>query len=161
MSKCLLIVDVQAGFINEYTAHIPKLVEKLQHKYKHVYAVRFYNKKDSLYRKLIKWDRFDIDSADFQLAFSPAEHVKIIDKDVYSCITDEFIQSLKQKNINEVDICGVDTDICVTKCAVDLFENDIIPFVLANYCGSYAGVDAHTTALKTLERFIGSDQIIL
>jgi len=30
MKKCLLIVDVQKGFINKSTNHIPNLVEQLQ-----------------------------------------------------------------------------------------------------------------------------------
>ena len=28
MNKALLIVDVQKGFINKYTKHIPEIVEK-------------------------------------------------------------------------------------------------------------------------------------
>jgi nicotinamidase-related amidase len=160
MSKCLLIVDVQVGFINEETAQIPQLVEALQSEYECVYATRFYNTEDSFYRKLIKWDRFGKDSADFPLAFAPSRNVTLIDKNIYSCVNDEFLNELNKKRIDVVDVCGIDTDICVTKCAVDLFENGIIPFVLAKYCASHAGEDAHRYALKTLGRFIGRGQVI-
>lgn len=160
MKECLLIVDVQVGFINEATLHIPKLVEKLQKNYKYVYVTRFYNKEDSFYRKLIKWDRFDKGSDDFKLAFNPIENAKIIDKSIYTCINTSFLEEINRKGITEIAICGIDTDICVTKCAVDLFENGIIPVVLANYCASHAGEDAHKFALKTLARFIGKDQVI-
>lgn len=161
MAECLLIIDVQVGFINKFTAHIPKLVEELQNNYKYVYATRFYNKKDSLYRKLIKWNRFDKGSKDFQLAFTPSENAVIIDKSIYSCVNPAFLQEINGKDINEIDICGIDTDICVTKNAVDLFENGIVPFVLAKYCASHAGEVAHTNALRTLNRFIGRAQVIL
>jgi len=123
-------------------------------------AARFYNKSESFYRSLLDWHRFDKDSEDVQLAFTPSDRVKLVDKSVYSCVTTEFLEGLRDKGITAMDICGIDTDICVTKCAVDLFENGIIPFVLANYCASYNGKEAHMNALKTLERFIGKSQII-
>ena len=160
MEKCLLIVDVQAGFINEATQHIPKLVEALQYEYDHVYATRFYNEEGSFYRKLINWNRFGKDSTDFQLAFSPSNSATIIDKNIYSCVSKEFTQALMQRGIERVDVCGLDTDICVTKCAVDLFERGITPFVLAKYCASHAGEEAHKCGLKTLSRFIGKEQVV-
>lgn len=158
--QCLLIVDVQAGFINDATKHIPILVEELQKKYRYVYVTRFYNEENSFYRKLIKWDRFDKGSHDFQLAFKPVRDAVIIDKSLYSCVNASFLQDLRRNKIEDIDVCGVDTDICVTKCAVDLFEAGIIPRVLGDYCGSYAGQEVHIHALGTLERFIGEDQVV-
>jgi len=160
MKKCLLIIDVQVGFINNFTKHIPTKVEKLQYEYKYVYITRFYNKEKSFYRKLLKWNRFSKDSDDFELAFKPKTNSKIIDKSIYSCINEDFLKELKKFNIDEIDICGIDTDICVTKCSVDLFENNIIPKVLANYCASHAGIENHLSALKILKRYIGKEQII-
>lgn len=160
MESCLLIVDVQKGFINTSTSHIPALVEELQKKYNHVYATRFFNKPNSFYRTLIKWDRFEKSSEDFDLAFLPLSRTQLIDKSIYTCVNEQFIEDLKKNGINQVDICGIDTDICVTKCAVDLFENGIEPKILAKYCASHAGADAHEFALKTLARFIGKGQIV-
>ena len=160
MSECLLIVDVQVGFINDATKHIPMLVEELQKKYRYVYVTRFYNKENSFYRKLIKWNRFDKGSDDFKLAFKPATDAVIIDKSIYSCVSPSFLQDLNGNKIDDVDVCGIDTDICVTKCAVDLFEAGIVPRVLSSYCGSHAGQEAHIQALGTLKRFIGRDQVI-
>ncbi len=160
MNACLLTIDVQCGFINDSTEHIPKRVEALQNEYQYIYVTRFFNKKDSLYRKLIKWDRFDRHSDDFHLAFRPLARATIFDKSIYSCVNKSFLEALNENHIGEVDICGIDTDICVTKCAVDLFEAGITPRVLGPYCASHAGVDAHRFALMTLERFIGSEQVI-
>lgn len=159
--SCLLIVDVQVGFVNKFTSHIPALVESLQGSYKHVYVTRFYNQKESFYRKLIHWDRIEKNSSDFELAFKPLADAVVVDKAIYSCVSLSFLKELKSLRIDKVDVCGIDTDICVTKCAVDFFENGIIPNVLAKYCASSAGVDAHNAALKTLSRFIGKDQVIL
>ena len=160
MKRCLLIVDVQNGFMNEHTKHIPVMVEKIQADYDVVFATRFYNASPSFYRKLIGWHRLDRDSDEFMLAFKLRDSGRIIDKPIYTCVDKLFVSELKGDEIEAVDVCGVDTDICVTKCAVDLFEYGIEPRVLANYCASHAGASAHENALRTLERFIGKGQVL-
>jgi nicotinamidase-related amidase len=158
-TSCLLIVDVQAGFINEPTKHIPALVAQAQAKYDVVVVTRFYNPEGSLFRKLIKWENFSPGSSEIELAFAPRKDAIIIEKSIYTCVNDQFIQWLKSRNISEVHICGIDTDICVAKCAVDLFEHEIEPVVLGNLCASHAGGAAHLGALATIARFIGSGQV--
>ena len=160
MKKALLIVDVQNGFVNDKTKHIPPLVEKLQYNYDLVIATRFINLPDSPYRRLIKWNHLSPDTDEIELAFKPKDGVVIIDKYIYSCIDDAFMTLLKDNEIEAVDICGIDTDICVTKCAVDLFERDITPYVLKDYCATHAEADVQESALIILARYIGSSQII-
>jgi nicotinamidase-related amidase len=160
MSKALLIVDVQNGFVNEKTKHIPMLVEKLQYDYSFVIATRFINLPDSPYRKLIKWEHLSPETDEIELAFKPKEGTVIIDKYIYSCIDERFMLLLKENGIDVVDICGIDTDICVTKCAVDLFERNIIPYVLKDYCATHADADIQEAALVILARYIGKSQII-
>lgn len=160
MGDVLLIIDVQKGFINESTKHIPHLVQELQMDYKRVYATRFYNEENSLYRTLIKWDKISLNSHEFSLAFIPGEHVTIVDKNIYSCISRKFLRGLQKIDAKVIDICGLETDICVTKCAIDLFEHKFIPRVLAKFCASCSGLEAHQHALKTLVRYIGKDQVL-
>lgn len=160
MKKALLIVDVQNGFVNDKTKHIPPLVEKLQYNYDLVIATRFINLPDSPYRRLIKWNHLSPDTDEIELAFKPKDGVVIKDKYIYTCIDDSFVALLKDNEIDAVDICGIDTDICVTKCAVDLFERDITPYVLKDYCATHAEADVQESALIILARYIGSSQII-
>ena len=124
-NTALLIVDVQVGFINDATRHILPKVEALQKRYKHVYATRFINIEGSPYRNLLDWHRFYTDSDDVPLAFEPVGGVVVLDKYVYTCVTPAFLADLRDKGIEEVAICGIDTDACVSACAVDLFENGI------------------------------------
>lgn len=160
INDLLLIIDVQNGFITEKTKHIPKLVEQLQYEFKYVIATRFINAENSLYRKLIRWNKFSASSNDINLAFRLREDAIIIDKNIYTCINECFLERLKLYHLNEIYLCGMDTDICVTKCAVDLFENGIIPFVLKDYCATHATDDICEIALKILARYIGKEQII-
>ena len=156
----LLIVDVQAGFINDATRHILPKVDALQRRYEHVYATRFINAEGSPYRRLLGWHRFYADSADVPLAFQPVENAVVIDKHVYTCVTPEFLADLRAKRIEEVAVCGIDTDACVSKCAVDLFENGMRPILISDACASHAGAEYHDCALRILRRLIGRTQII-
>lgn len=160
MKKCLLIVDVQKGFVNESTEHIPKLVEKLQYDYEYVVASKFINQENSPYRRFIKWNKFGVGTEDIDLAFELKADSVVVEKFIYTCIDESFVNYLMDNNITQVDICGIDTDICVTKCAVDLFELGIDARVIANHCASHAGMKAHENALRTLERFIGKGQLM-
>ncbi|MFN3984584.1 MAG: isochorismatase family cysteine hydrolase [Rhodocyclaceae bacterium] len=158
-NAALLIVDVQRGFINHATAHIPERVEALQTDYPLVVVTRFVNPPDSNYRRLIHWTRFTPGSDDTLLAFGPRGDAVIVDKPRYTCVTPDFLALLARHGIAEVHVCGINTDICVTKCAVDLFEAGLRPVVLANACASHAGNDYHEAALRILTRFIGREQI--
>ena len=160
MKKALLIVDVQNGFVNDKTKHIPPSVEKLQYSYDLVIATRFVNLPDSPYRRLIKWNHLSPGTDEIELAFKPKEDVIILDKYIYSCINDSFVNMLEENEVDAVDICGIDTDICVTKCAVDLFERNITPYVLKDYCATHAEADVQDVALIILARYIGRSQII-
>ena len=159
MAAGLLIIDVQQGFINAATRHVPARVADLQDEYDHVFVTRFVNPLGSPYRRLIGWERFAPGSADTELAFTPRDGAPVIEKQIYSCITPAFLDSLRQARIDEVHLCGIATDNCVLKCAVDLFEVGWHPVVLADYCASHAGADYHTWALAILERLLGKDQV--
>jgi len=156
----LLIVDVQKGFVNGQTAHIPALVEALQYRYDDVFVTRFINPEGSLYRSLLRWDGMASETKDVDLAFRVRPGAVILEKAVYTCVTPSFLAMLRDRGVAAVDICGVDTDACVLKCAMDLFESGVRPVVLASCCASSAGPAAHAAALDILIRAIGQDQVI-
>jgi nicotinamidase-related amidase len=158
--KCLLIVDVQRGFINQWTAHVPAAVEALQRGFRRVVVTRFFNPEGSLYRRLIGWQRFARDSADFPLAFTPPEGAPVIDKPTYTCVGRDFLKTLAAWDVARVHVCGIATDNCVLKCAVDLFEAGVEPVVLAEACASHGGPDCHAAGIKLLQRFIGVRQVV-
>ena len=157
--KCLLAVDVQAGFVNRHTAHVPGRVERLQGDYELVFATRFLNARGSAFRVLMGWNRFGRGSRDVELAFVPQGHVKVMDKTAYSCVTGRFLAMLRGCGVESVDVCGMDTEGCVALCAVGLFEGGVRPVVLGDCCGSSGGAAFHEAGLLVIERLIGSDQV--
>ncbi|MBK8176410.1 MAG: cysteine hydrolase [Rhodospirillales bacterium] len=156
----LLIIDVQNGFLTEWTAHVPARVASLQESFDFVVATRLYNPQKSLYRKLIGWTAFSLGSSDTQLAFTPRDNATIIDKSVYSCVNEAFVERLRREGISRVHLCGISTDGGVLASAIDLFEAGIEPVVLAHACGSSAGHAEHQTGLQVLRRMIGDKQVI-
>jgi nicotinamidase-related amidase len=56
-------------------------------------------------------------------------------------------------------LCGIATDGCVLKSAVDAFERGIEPVVVTDACASHAGREIHEAGLLLLARFIGPGQL--
>lgn len=157
--SCLFIIDVQKGFINGHTKHIPAIVEQLQSSYDHVFVSRFFNPDPSLYRDLMNWYKFRKETPDVDLAFSPISNAFQFDKEIYSCLLPSVLDELGHRRIKEVHLCGIATECCILKTAVDLFEKNFRPVVLTSGCASHAGAECHQAGLIVLQRLIGRDQI--
>lgn len=160
--KCLLIIDVQNGFVSERTKNVvPKIIglmEEFQNEF--VIATQFKNLDNSAFSKIMKWNGLK-ETPETNLIKGVKERADlIIEKNTYTACTDEVLKLLKDKNIADVYIAGIDTDCCVLKTAIDLFENNIRPLVLSDYCASNGGKESHYAAIKVLQRTIGYNQII-
>ena len=156
----LMIIDVQRGFINEWTAHVPARVEGLQDSFDQVIITRLYNPQRSLYRRLIGWTEFSLGSAETQLAFTAGKSATIIDKAIYNGVDALLLASFKAEGVTRVHLCGIATEDAVLLTAASLFEHGIEPVVLAHACGSDAGHELHQAGLQVLARLIGPKQII-
>ncbi|PAB60698.1 isochorismatase family cysteine hydrolase [Anaeromicrobium sediminis] len=160
--SALIIIDVQKGFINENTKHIPgkitDLIEKV--KFEHIIQTRFINKPDSPYVNILNWTGLLTRE---EISFPNGLKLNnslIIDKYYYSACTKEFLDYIAKKKIKQFFLVGINTDICVLKTAVDLFELNYRSYVLTEYCGSTSGQKSHEAGLFILRRFIGDKQII-
>ena len=58
-------------------------------------------------------------------------------------------------------VVGIDTDMCVLKVALDLFDLGIEPVILVDCCASTAGLQAHLAGLSILSRNLGPHQLRL
>ncbi|MCP5366777.1 MAG: cysteine hydrolase [Hyphomicrobiales bacterium] len=156
----LLIVDVQRGFINRDTNHVPDRVAALQDRFARVIATRFVNPEGSMHRRLLHWHRFAPGNGDIELAFTPRPDARILDKAAYTCLTPELRAQWIHEGVDEVHLAGIATDNCVLKTAVDLFEARIRPVVHADACASHGGPACHAAGLMLLKRFIGAEQVV-
>ena len=85
---------------------------------------------------------------------------KVINKKIYSALNEELKEYIKSNSINQIYLCGFDTDACIQKTAIDLFEQNYDVYVLKGYCMSHAGKETHDFYINNLKRLIGKDKII-
>jgi nicotinamidase-related amidase len=161
----LLVVDVQRGFINSFTEHIPERVRQLIEtgEYAPVLFTRFVNTPDSPYCKLLKWDALsappETELVEVLAPLAAEDNVYI--KQGLTGVPDALAQRLRDEGISQISLVGIDTDMCVLKVAMDVFDLGIEPVVLVDCCASTAGLQAHLAGLAILSRNIGPHQLRL
>lgn len=159
--KCLLVIDVQNGFVTPKTEYVvPRILEIIeQFEDELIVATKFVNYQESPYRRFMGWERLTESPETDVLRQIEEKAYLVIEKAIYSACKDKLCNLLSVKNITEVYLVGIDTDCCVLKTATDLFERGIRPIVLEHYCASNGGEESHRAALRVMERTIGRDQI--
>lgn len=160
MSEPLLIVDVQVGFINEFTHHIPQRVVRLidRDRYAPLLFTRFVNAPGGPYDRFLDWHSCNEEpETDIVPELKPLAQNDFVFSKLGLCgMPDELIGYLRQHCLERVFIVGIDTDMCVLKIAMDLFDIGIEPIVFTDCCASTAGLQAHLAGLAVLSRNIGA-----
>lgn len=156
--RVLAIIDVQIGFVNEATRHIPDIVQSLQNPFDLVVATRFENIPGSPFRDFLGLERFAPGMPETALAFTPREDARIAVKHAYSAASEDLKRAGKEAG-GTVYLCGIASDNCVLATAVDLFDSGLRPVVIADACASHAGPRYHEAALMILKRMIGEEQV--
>lgn len=163
-NSVLVVVDMQNGFLGSKSRHvIPKvvnLVKECRNRSIPIVFTRFHNRPESPYETLIGWRRLrEVPETDLTPELLPFAET-IIDKDFYSALTEEFKKLIDKNGWRTLILCGVATESCVLKTAVDAFEGRLTPIVISDACASHAGDEVHQAGLMILGRFIGGRQLI-
>ena len=163
-NTALVVVDMQNGFLNEKSRHIipsvVNLVEQMSNRDVPVLFTKFQNKPCSQYERLIGWQRLR-ESPEIDLTPELSTFAReVFVKNFYSAFTDAFSQRVQEAGWTNLVLCGVATDGCVLKTAIDAFERDLTPFIVADACASHAGQAVHDAGLLLAGRFIGKPQIV-
>jgi nicotinamidase-related amidase len=163
MSHPLLIVDVQLGFINKFTHHIPQRVVYLlqQDNYAPVLFTRFLNGPDGPYYRFLDWHGCEHEpETNLVPELEPfAKPDLIFTKPGLCGMPDELADYLHKQRTERVFVVGIDTDMCVLKIVMDLFDIGVEPIVLIDCCASTAGLQAHLAGLAVLSRNIGAQRL--
>lgn len=162
MSDCLVIIDVQKGFLSSATEDVPSNLKTLlsRRHFDHIVATQFINTPDSPYVSRMGWTGLMENTPSTQVdPFVAQVSERIFQKKIYSCFTDEFREFLAQNSIERLYFVGIDTDCCVLKSCTDAFESDIPFEVLLNYCASNGGSRSHEAAITVMKRTIGASQM--
>jgi len=163
MSEPLLIVDVQPGFLNAFTHHIPQRIVRLieRDRYSPILFTRFINTPKSPCDRFLNWHSCQ-DEPETKIVpeLEPFAQPPFIFSKLGLCgMPDELIDYLSKQPIEKIFVVGIDTDMCVLKIAMDLFDLGIEPIVLTDCCASTAGLQAHLAGLAVLSRNIGAQRL--
>ncbi len=161
--SALLVVDVQNGFVNEHTRYliepINRLIGAFSGRGEPVAFTRFVNTPDSGYQPWIGWTRFMGGPENDLYEAIDAGAGPVFVKHGYTAFTTEFEIYFRERQLERLVLCGIATDGCILKSAVDAFERGIEPVVVTDACASHAGSEIHEAGLLLLGRFIGARQL--
>lgn len=162
----LVVVDAQVGFLQGTTVTIIPRIKRLLRRFAAVGAPvvfsRYHNYPGSLYEQLLHWYRVR-DDRDVRLVPDLDEwaaHGTVIDKTGYTVFVEDMDKLIAATARTDVVLCGVDTETCVLKSAVDAFERGLLPWVVQDACASNGGTAMHRLGLRLARRFIGPAQVL-
>jgi nicotinamidase-related amidase len=153
----LLIVDVQNCFVNGNTDHLPERIKEIISKYPEVVFTRFVNHDGSNFAThgYLKCKDEQENAIHPILADIAAKH-KVFTKNTFSAFKAEgLIEYLRENEIEEVHICGTDTEACVMASAYEAFDLGFRVRVLSELCASCNGKKYHNAGVMVLERNLG------
>jgi nicotinamidase-related amidase len=124
---------------------------------------RYLNYPGSNFEKLFKWSKLmgspEIDIvSDLEPYLDKA--TALVDKTMYSLFNEEGVSLVREHGWTDIYVCGIATESCVLKTAVDAFELDLTPWLIEDASASHAGQLAHDAGVLVTSRFIGPKQII-
>jgi nicotinamidase-related amidase len=94
------------------------------------------------------------------LAVTPRADAVVIDKPNYSGCNEELERQLAEWRAREVYVAGIATEACVMKTVSDLFEQDILTWVIADLCASDKEHRFHDMAISILGTLIGTKHLV-
>lgn len=148
MKNALIIIDVQPGFVRgDYT--IVEAIKKhiSESNYDWIISTVFKNSIYSSYVQYLNWTRL------MEEEKSLIKSDDVILKHGYGF--DRYDYQKLYRNFH-YDLCGISTEACVSKIALDLFDLGHDFSVLEWLCRSTGGIIVHNMAIELLTRNIGS-----
>ncbi|MEV7885124.1 isochorismatase family cysteine hydrolase [Streptomyces sp. NPDC002817] len=163
----LVVIDVQAGFINEHSRGVVPSVVRLVEAWvglgQPLVFTRFFNPPDSPFEHITNWtglrDPEEQRIVD-ELAPFTAAAAAVIDKPGYSAFTDEFTALVKKAGWTDIVLAGLDTDACVYGTAIAAYHASIRPWIITDACASGGGPEYHDAALLLAGRNISRRHLL-
>lgn len=162
IDACLLVVDVQRQFVTPRTAHLPARIAAALPGYRFAVLSRLVPDEDS---PVVRWKGFRAAPADapesaLALELPPGVDALVTLKTSFSALTAEARFWLAKRGVREVHLCGMDTDLCVTRTLHDVMEGGFAPALRADLCASSAGDELHRHGLAVARRLIGRARVL-
>lgn len=164
MKICLVIVDLQNGFINENTAHLPhKIAEFINSHdcFDSIVATRYCNTSETACFKFGGWKECMSGTFASELVSDIKPYVmRTFDKTTYSGLTSEFRAFVMNEIFDKLYFCGVNTDCCVLATVFSFYDNVHDCTVISDLCASTLGEEKHRNAIDLLKDNITAERVV-
>lgn len=158
--KILIVIDLQKGFVTEHSKPVVDPIKRALRQFDRVIFTKFINPDDSPFRRILDYQKLSEGSEETELVMEVAPDAVIIERPHYTCVTEELREQLEQMKAESVYICGIATEACVLKTVLDLFEHDIRPIVIKDWCASDQEQKYHDMAIELIEKAIKKENVI-
>lgn len=160
--EALFVIDVQKYFTNtEFTRGLPekirRYVEEQKEHYPLILFTTFVNTPDSSVYRFLGWKKcMGPPDTDIAPELQPVlQYGTVVSKNALSALKVPRVQELLEEyHIEEIDICGIDTDCCVLATAIDAFDEGYQVHLLRDLSMSHGGKNLHDAALLIFDRNI-------
>jgi nicotinamidase-related amidase len=154
MKKALFVIDVQSYFLERSPKDLPARIADYirSSNYDFVVFTVFRNTDGSNWERSLDWHKSKTDeevklAVEFKDLATPKN---TFEKHTHSALKDgKLLNILKNKDIEEMHLCGIGTDACILATAYDAFDQGFKVKILFDFCYSRAGLQE---AVKDIAR---------
>jgi len=162
VKKALIVIDVQKYFLTDKTKGIVKKIQRYlsdnSNQYDKIYFTIFKNDPSGPVWQISEW-KDCVNSPYTDICDELQKFVNdknLFYKNIYSAFKiPQIKKGIIENNIQEVHLCGFDTDCCILATAYDLFDQGIKPVILEDLTYSTSKDKFHDPAIKMIKRNIG------
>lgn len=159
----ILIIDLQKGFINEHTRHLPQKIADMlaHHRFASVIATRYCNTPETACYRLGGWRDCMEGTPDAEIVPEVLPHVqRVFEKHTFTGCTQTLRRFLHEQQFDRLYLCGVNTDCCVLATVFSCYDAVQDLAVIGDLCGSTLGEHKHRNALELMRDNITPSRII-
>ncbi|MFI9644469.1 cysteine hydrolase [Micromonospora sp. NPDC051925] len=162
----LVVTDMQNGFVREQSAHVVPIIVELVRCWQKAGGdtlfTRYLNYPGSPFERFFGWSKLQ-SAPEMEIVEELAPYLDkgiVLDKRICSPFTQDGEEIFTRFGWADVYFCGIATESCVLKGAVDAFERNLTSWLIEDASASHAGPQAHEAGLLVARRFIGPGQVI-
>lgn len=161
MKDLLVVVDMQEGFRSQALVSITSNIKKLLMNFRgEIIFLCFKNKRSSMFENSLKWKKFhDRKEQRIVKELGNVKSRKIFHTG-YTIFDNALMGFVKKNEFKKVYLCGVYTDVCIIKAAMDAFDNGIKCRVIHDASNSPHGKNNHRFAVESLGHIIGKGNVV-
>lgn len=163
----LVVVDVQVGFLSEYSVrvvpHVCRLVTSWRSRGGRILITRYIADPQSQLEKVagetgMIWGSSGAELVPELKALSAG--IDVVDKSGLSLSVVEYLRRYAHKGELRVVVCGLNTGECVLKIVMDALDAGYSPFLVPSACSSSNGSAAHQAGMTLARVLLGKSRLL-